>query len=412
MEDGARRSKHLRRELLFVSPRFLFPVDSGGKIRTTQILKSLKGGDFHVRLVSPSSAGEAERYADEINTVSDASQFWPEDRQSLSHRLRRTASVASEIPVAVASDRSAAGRRLVSECLDRKPAVVVFDFPHSAVLAPRKFEVPSVLFTHNVESWIFERHARIARNPFARLLWTDQYRKMVRFEERVLRRFDTVIAVSDKDAAWFRANVGIDNVRTIPTGVDLDFFRWQQPGDLSQVIFVGSMDWLANQDGIQFFMRDVWPRVIEAVPDAKMKVVGRSPPSSLVREAPRSSWSFTGFVDDVRPHVMGSAVAVIPLRVGGGTRIKAYEAMAMGIPVVSTSIGVEGLPVEPGRHFLCADDSGTFAAAVIRLLREPDLRAQLSRRARDFVESNFSNREVARIFESICSDAARKREVI
>ena len=272
--------------------------------------------------------------------------------------------------------------------------------------------MPSVLFTHNVESWIFERHARIARNPFARLLWADQHRKMVRFEERTLRRFDTVIAVSDKDAAWFRANVGIDNVKTIPTGVDLDYFGWHSPGDANQVIFVGSMDWLANQDGIQFFMRDVWPRVAGAMPDARMKVIGRSPPSWLVREAPRGGWSFTGFVDDVRSHALGSAVAVIPLRVGGGTRIKAYEAMAMGIPVVSTSIGVEGLPVEPGRHFLCADDAADMAAAIVRLLREPDLRAVLSRRARDFVESKFSNREVARIFESICSETACKREVI
>ena len=116
--------------------------------------------------------------------------------------------------------------------------------------------------------------------------------------------------------------------------------------------------------------------MVHEVPGATMKVIGRSPPPRLVGEAPKGSWHFTGYVDDVRPHAVGSAVSIIPLRVGGGTRIKAYEAMAMGIPVVSTTIGVEGLPVEANRHYLLADDAQSFAAAVVRLLREADLRAE------------------------------------
>jgi glycosyltransferase involved in cell wall biosynthesis len=399
----------LKPELLFISPRFLFPVDSGGKIRTTQILKGLRGGHFHVRLVSPSSRESASRYAKEIIAVSDEFEYWPDDRGSLTYRLRRLASLGSDVPVAVASDRSEAGCRLIGRCLDRRPTVVVFDFPHSAVLAPERVEVSSVLFTHNVESWIFERHVRVARTTLARMLWADQCRKMVRFERSTLRRFDTVIAVSEKDAAWFRENFSIGNVETIPTGVDLEYFGWQAAVGGNQVMFVGSMDWPANQDGISFFLQEVWPQVLRAVPEASMKVIGRSPPAGLVREAPTKSWQFTGYVDDVRPHARGSAVAVIPLRVGGGTRIKAYEAMAMGIPVVSTSIGVEGLPLEADRHYLRADDARSFAAAILRLFRDTELRAGLSQRAREFVESKYSNREVAKVFEAICVGVARRR---
>jgi glycosyltransferase involved in cell wall biosynthesis len=399
----------LKPELLFVSPRFLFPADSGGKIRTTQVLKGLRGGRFLVRLVSPGSQEVVAHFSGQLGTVCDEFEYWPDDRGSIAHRLRRYASVGSSLPVAVTSDRCEAGRSLVALCLERRPALVVFDFPHSVVLAPDQFDVPSVLFTHNVESWIFERHVQVARNPLTRALWADQYRKMVRFERAALERFDTVIAVSEKDAAWFRTQLGIANVQTIPTGVDLDYFSWQAPGTAHEVVFVGSMDWHANQDGVRFFLEEVWPAVLREIPDAKMKVIGRAPPGWLVTAAPKESWTFTGYVDDVRPHALGSAVAVIPLRVGGGTRIKAYEAMAMGIPVVSTSIGVEGLPVEADRHYVCADDAQAFAQATVRLLRDAGLRNEVSRQARRLVESRYSNREVARTFEAICANTARCR---
>lgn len=397
----------MKPELLFVSARFLFPVDSGGKIRTTQVLRGLKGGQFQVTLASPASPEAQATHAAATSDICDEFRSWPDEHGTLAYRTRRLASVVSGVPVAVASDRSVTGRRLVEKCLGRRPSVVVFDFPHSVVLAPERIEAPSVLFTHNVESWIFERHAHVAKSALTRMLWKNQYRKMLRFERSTLERFDTVIAVSEKDAAWFRESLGIENVETIPTGVDLEYFGWQPPAGGTQVMFVGSMDWLANQDGIDFFMREVWPLVLRDVPAATMKVIGRSPPSRLVDVAPQSSWAFTGYVDDVRPHARGSAVTVIPLRVGGGTRIKAYEAMAMGIPVVSTSIGVEGLPLEPGRHYLQADDAKTFASATVRLLRDAELRSTLSRKARAFVESKYSNREVARVFESICAKTAQ-----
>jgi glycosyltransferase involved in cell wall biosynthesis len=298
--------------------------------------------------------------------------------------------------------------------LARKPNLVVVDFPHTALLLPRNIGVPSVLFTHNVEAEIFARHLEVAKNPLVRVLWRNQLTKMRHFERDVLRRFDTVIAVSERDQARFYSEYGVDAV-SIPTGVDLDQFKFSAPEQSSQpnIVFTASMDSFANIDGVRWFMDEVWPAIAKMRPDACMKVVGRAPDTRLVRDARarKLPWIFTGFVDDVRSYLYDAAVYVIPLRVGGGTRIKAYEAMASGRPVVSTRIGVEGLPLVPGCHYLQGDTAQSFAAAVLQLLSNGDLRAKLAASARQLVEARFPAKAVSLAFERICLETLKRRPV-
>lgn len=395
------------RELLFVSPRFLFPVDSGGKIRTTQILRGLKGGRFSVRLLSPATPELVRRHSAELREVCDDFRWWPIRKPGPFGPLARAVHVASSLPIPVRTDWSTDGARLIAQCMAKAPAVTVFDFVHSVVLAPPELSTPAVLFTHNVEAEIFERHARVARNAALRAMWRNQTDKMRRFESAALRRFDVVVAVSERDAQAFRG--AYDGVRTvvIPTGVDLDFFRYYEPESGTRVVFCGSMDWLANQEAMGFFLDEIWERIVARVPDAQMTVIGRTPPPALVEKAARRAlnWTFTGYVDDVRPHMQGAAVSVIPMRVGGGTRLKVYEAMAAGTPIVSTRVGVEGLPVGDGAHYLCADEPDAFADAVVALLGDRTRRIAMARSAREFVESRFSYVTAARVFEEACIHA-------
>lgn len=392
------------KKLLFVSPRFLFPVDSGGKIRTTQILRGMKGGAFSTVLVSPAERGAEELYAQELQTVADSTSFWPQPERGPMQQILRLRHLLSVLPIPVETDRSADGEAIVRSELARQPDAVVFDFAHAAVLAPRQLSVPSILFTHNVEAEIFERHAEVTNNPLEKIVWRNQFRKMEAFERAAAQRFDSVVAVSERDLEIFKERFGVRRGYVINTGVDLDFFNYQSPGDQPKVVFTGSMDWLANIDGIEFMMEEVWPLIVSEFPDAGFDIVGRNPPKSLLQkvQAKKLNWHFTGFVDDVREYAQGAAVYVIPLRVGGGTRLKVYEAMAMGAPVVSTTIGVEGLPVVPGKHFLAADSAAEFASAVVSLLREQSLRQGISLQARKFVEENCSYEKVAREFEDIC----------
>lgn len=394
-----------RPRLLFVSPRYLFPLDQGGKIRTANTLRGMKGGRFEIHLAAPLPPGRADEAA--LAQICDRFLAWPAPEVS---RARRLAAALDRLPIGVAADRSQAGRAVVERALAEAPDVLVADFPHSAVLLPDRLPLPSVMFTHNVEAEIFERHAGHATGLW-RPVWRDQARKMRRFEGDTLRRFTRVIAVSARDAAALRAQFGLDRVDAIDTGVDLEFLAYTPPPPAPEgggvVAFTGTMSARANIDGVQFLMDEVWPLVLRARPRAEAVIVGRDPPEGLQRAVRERgyAWRFTGFVDDVRSFVREANLSVIPLRVGSGTRIKAFESMALGRPVVSTAVGVEGLDVVPDRHLLLADDAEAFARAIVRLLAEPALGTGLAQAARALLEERFSWSQVAAQFEAICGKA-------
>ena len=392
--------------LLFVSPRFLFPMDQGGKIRTANILRRLKGGAFEITLASPAPSSH-QTYAQDIQASCDRFRWWPEQPRS---RLRRAMALTSHLPVAAATDRSSAGRAVVQAALADRPDVVVADFPHADVLMPRRIDAASVMFTHNVEAEIFERHAKRATGVW-RLVWANQSRKMANLEQQSLKRYDSVIAVSGRDRGVLAQRYQLSVAEAIDTGVDLDYFAVHPPGsepdpghDGGTLVFVATMSWPANVEGIHFLLDEVFPRLLAARPGVRAVIIGRDPPLSLSQKIRERGLNvtLTGFVDDIRPHVAAANVYVIPLFVGSGTRIKAFEAMAMGRPVVSTTLGIEGLDVTDGQNFLRADDAQAFTSAILALLADAALRARIAGAARRLMEERFSWSRVAKQFEAIC----------
>jgi glycosyltransferase involved in cell wall biosynthesis len=396
-------------KLAFISPLFLFPNDAGGKIRTTNILRGMKGGAFDIVLAMPATSRQLSSWMPEIEGICDELVAW--EPAPVRPKWRRALDLLSPLPVNIISDRTPSAISAVASLAERVDIdLLVFDFVHSAVMRPVAMSSPTVCFTHNVESEIFARHAGRASNTLWRRIWAAQYAKMRTYEGNALRTFDTVIAVSERDVLAFEKEYGVKGARAIPTGVDLDFFAYQPSPAVSAtrpptVVFTGSMDWAANIDGVQFFLKEVWPRVLAALPDAHFVVVGRNPPPGLLALArDLKQVAFTGFVDDVRPYVHAAHAFVIPLIVGGGTRIKAFEAMAMGCPVVSTSIGIEGLEARENIDYLQRDDGASMAAGIIDLLKDEVLRKGLAMNARDLVEQRFGHKVAAAAFEQICVD--------
>jgi glycosyltransferase involved in cell wall biosynthesis len=231
-----------------------------------------------------------------------------------------------------------------------------------------------VVVAHNVESIIWRRYYETEANTLRRWYIKQQWKKFERFERHILDAADCTIAVSDVDAERFRRDFGLSRVDVVENGVDTAYFRptkvRRTPGRL---LFLGSLDWRPNLDGIARLLDDIFPAVRAAEPDATLDLVGRNPPSWLRRRVSEMPGvALHGDVPDVRPFLAECAVMVVPLRIGGGSRLKILEALAAGVPVVSTRIGAEGLCLEPDRDITIAKDTDHIAAALVAALRTPE----------------------------------------
>ncbi len=234
-----------------------------------------------------------------------------------------------------------------------------------------------------------------------------QWRRLRRYEARVCRRADHVLAVSDADAMVLRKLVPGLDVSVVPNGVDTLAYRPEIPTTESPnhesgaLVFTGTMDFRPNVDAVLWFVRRVLPLVRAEMPEVHFFIVGQRPHRRLERLRSDPAITLTGWVEDARPYIARAAVYVAPLRIGGGTRLKLLEAMAMGKPVVATRLGAEGYPVKDGRELLLADAPADFAAAVVALLRAPERRAELGRAARAFVEQQYDWRAIVPRVEAV-----------
>ncbi len=397
--------------ILWLKTELLHPVDKGGKIRSYNMLKELKR-NCHVTYLTlddgtaATDAPElASEYCHELVTIPHPRR----EKFTTGFYVDLMFNLASSLPYAIKKYESPGMRREIAKRVAGASFdVLVCDFLAPAVNVPPRVACPSVLFQHNVEAMIWKRHYEVQKNAAKKTYLYRQWRKMWAFEAKMCPQFDCVVAVSREDREQMQQEYGVEAIYDVPTGVDTAFFRpsgetKRKPANL---VFTGSMDWLPNEDAIRYFTEQILPRIKQAVPGVTLTVVGRDPFPGLVELSKRdSSVVVTGRVDDVRPYMDEAAVYIVPLRIGGGTRLKIYEAMAMEKPIVSTSIGAEGLPVANGEEILLADTPETFADAVVGLLQQEDRATEIGKRAAAKVREQFGWDRVADSFAAICERA-------
>ena len=253
-----------------------------------------------------------------------------------------------------------------------------------------------VLDAHNVEAQIAERLVQIEKNKVKKALLSWNSRAMNRYEKNICATFDLTLAVSEQDHTCYSKSYRAKNARVLENGVDLEFFQRapHEVGEQEKLVFVGMMGWMPNSDGVKYFVSEILPLIKREFPGIGVDLVGKDPPEDVVALSAVPGVRVTGTVDDVRPYIWDSQVYIVPLRFGGGTRLKILEAFAMHKSVVSTSLGCEGIACRHEKDLLIADTPADFADAVIKLLRDSSLRTALSDNAAQLVERTYGWRSL------------------
>ena len=402
--------------ILWLKTEFLHPVDKGGRIRTYQMLREI-AREHHVTYLTlddgeaaPDALEKAAEYAHEVITV----PFHPPKKSGVAFYAALLSNVVSSLPYAVARYQSAA---MSAEIQRRAPNadLLVCDFLTPAINMRHEVAVPTVLFQHNVEAMIWERHAAVSKSFVRRSYMREQWRRMVAFEKAACHRFDHVIAVSPQDADVMRAQYGAPRVSDVPTGVDTEFFTPAavESRRLLELVFTGSMDWMPNDDAMLWFLDEILPLVRAEIPEVTVTIVGRSPSTQLQEQARSTTGvEVTGRVPDVRPYLDRASVFLVPIRIGGGTRLKIFEAMAMGLPVLSTTVGAEGLPLSDGNDVLLRDTASAYAAELVSLLRDDVRRRAIAEAGQRLVRERYGWAGVAQAFMAQCAQVVARAQDI
>jgi sugar transferase (PEP-CTERM/EpsH1 system associated) len=273
-------------------------------------------------------------------------------------------------------------------------------------------DVPRVLNHHNIESQLMDRRRGVARNALERFYFAMEARKLRRYETEHCGAFDLNITVSELDKTLLSMMVPGSRIEVISNGVDTAYFT---PGEeeivSGNLVFVGGMNWYPNRDAILYFCREIWPLLGQEVPGASFTVVGGAPPRELLDLARRDPRVLVaGFVEDVRPYLRQAEVYVCPMRDGGGTRLKILDALAMGKAIVSTTIGCEGIDIQPSKNVLLADTPRDFVDRVKTVLADPQLRHRLGDEGRRLAETSYSWAIIGQRLNDLYRDLGRRRK--
>ena len=396
--------------ILWVKAGKILPVDTGGKIRSYNILRHL-ARSHQVTFLSYYGGKKDSGYGTDIQReFPGAETIWTAalDGNAFAQSADYLWRVFQSPPFAVSKFTHPKVQQALTSWLGAKTFdVAVCDFLSASLNFPDVLDTPAVLFQHNMETALWRRMASTEANLTKRIAYQIEAAKMARYEKRVLGKFQHVIAVSDHDRQQMLAMAPGCAITVVATGVDTKKYGVVPPATATppRIVFTGSMDWEPNLDAVAYFCRDIFPRVLSTFPSAIFQIVGRNP-HPQVRQLASEHIEVTGTVPSVREYLRDATLVVVPLRIGGGTRLKIFEAMAMGKAVISTSIGAEGLDVQSGRDLILADNPASFADAILSLIQNADLRQNYQRAAAKLAaQYDWSN--IVERFASVLQEVSR-----
>lgn len=413
-------------KILVIAQHLPYPPDTGGKIRHFHLYSRL-AQRHHLTWISPVVTSDAPylrdvlRFCDQLIPLPDTgvnqlpTEGWRNIlMRAVAHlhwnRLFEFCFGYVNIHGLCWVQGTPERRVLVQETFDSSAwDIVICESIGSVELVPHAQTTPRLVSLFDIQTEIFRRLRQIS--PWTlqdRLFYIPELLKVQRYERQHYRRFDAAIAVSQHDKALLNQLCAGLQTTVIDNGVDTTYYQPCLGSETENCLaFVGSYSYPPNKDAVVYFAQKILPRIRAHIPDATFFIIGKDAPAEL-GQVP--GVSVIGTVPDVRPFLQQASVVVVPLRAGSGTRLKILEAMAAGKPVVTTSVGMEGLRVRHGIHLMVADEPDDFTAAVIRLLRDSRHRREIGTNARKLVEQEYGWSMLAQRFEAVILDTVRRNE--
>ncbi len=393
-------------KVLFAMPFSPVPPDFGGALRSYHLIRQV-ARRHDVTLLTYGDPTTAERVRAELNLreVRIVPPTWKAEHRRLG-QLYSTFNWHSFFQQSVVGPRyqHELDRLFGLEAFD----VVQFEFSH---LGPFRLNTGAlkVLDTHNVEYDNFRRMWETSKVGVKKLHYLLEYKKQKADELAWCRMQDVLLTTSDRDKELFGKDLTNVPTYVVPNGVDGEFFAPAPPPvEPYSIVFTGMMAYTPNHDGMGWFLDEVFPFIAARIPQAKVYVVGKNPPPHITARA-SDRVVVTGSVPDVRPFVHRASVVVVPLRMGGGTRLKIAEAMGMKRPIVTTRIGAEGIDVKHNESCLFADEPQAFADATVRLLNDAALQKKLANNAYTLMQQKYEWRVIGDTLERIYQEHHRGR---
>jgi len=386
--------------ILFLSTWFPYPPNQGGKIRAYHLLRAV-ASRHEVALVSFQDGLLKQAWIDHVGAFCHHVEIIP--REPFAQRAIGAAlGWFSPKPRAVVGSWSSSMSEAVQALAGEWEPDVILALAFITAPYALKTQVPlRVADVENLMGIMLQEQFQASQSSLQRLRRYIAYRKFMRYERELCQQFDINLVTSELDAQRIQEYIPLDSnqVMVVRNGVDLSYYHPGLHAPIPQsLVFNGALSYEPNYDAMNYFLEHIYPEIKREVPDAQLSVTGRTEGVDIQSLPNDDQVRFTGYVDDIRDVVARSSVCVVPLRQGGGTRLKILEAMALGIPVVTTSKGAEGLAVESGKHLIIADEPSEFAAATIRLLRDRSLRASLASQGYALVQERYGWEGIGRQF--------------
>lgn len=392
--------------VLFIDECIAFPLDSGKKLRTHQLLKEASK-THNITCIAYADSKEDQNAIDYYETL--GVRIIPVTLPKINKiGLPMLISVGINTFQAYPFSVAAYNTRQIRTAIKKELNSHKYDLFHCELtqlsqLVSLSDNIPSVLNAHNIEAIIWQRLANTTSNPLKKLGYSIQARKMERFERYYSSQYRLVIYTTENDRRLARKRYNIKHAEVVENGVDIEHFNFDKKNAPNrEILFVGAMDWRPMQDGVVYFIEEILPHIWKLDRGISFTAVGRRVPTWLKER-------FCGYkkiriisdVEDIRDYYHNCCAVVVPLRVGSGSRLKILEAFAMGRPVVSTSIGAEGLNIENGHHLIIRDTPHEFASALISMINNPDQVKNLIHNSRQYVVKNHNCKQLGQKFSEL-----------